>query len=160
RLSVDLLWNGGIGTYVKASDERHPDVADPANDALRIDARELRALVVAEGGNLGLSQRARIEYALAGGRIHTDANEHSAGVDLSDHEVNLKIALQQLLDTGALTAEARNAQLAEATDAVCAAVLAHTRSQTVVLGLDQHRSRTAMSAFRDLMNILEAEAGL
>jgi glutamate dehydrogenase len=160
RLPVDLLWNGGIGTYVKASDERHADVADPANDAVRIDARELRAVVVAEGGNLGVSQRGRIEYALAGGHINTDAIDNSAGVDLSDHEVNLKIALQPLLDSGALTSEARNAQLAEATDAVSGAVLAHTRAQTMVLGLDQRRSRTSIAAFRDLINILEAEAGL
>jgi len=160
RLPVDLLWNGGIGTYVKAGDERHAEVADPANDPVRIDARELRAAVVVEGGNLGLTQRARVEYALGGGRVNTDAIDNSAGVDLSDHEVNLKIALQPLLVSGTLTAEARNAQLAEAADAVCAAVLAHTRSQTFVLGLDQRRSRTRIAAFRDLVSILEAEAGL
>ena len=160
RLPVDLLWNGGIGTYVKASDERHGEVGDPANDAVRIDARELRAAVVAEGGNLGFTQRARIEYALGGGRINTDAIDNSAGVDLSDHEVNLKIALQPPQASGALTSEARNAELAEAADAVCAAVLAHTRNQTLALALDQRRSRTRIAAFRDLVSILEAEAGL
>jgi glutamate dehydrogenase len=160
RLPVDLLWNGGIGTYVKASDERHVDVADPGNDAVRIDARELRAAVVAEGGNLGLTQRARIEYALAGGRINSDAIDNSGGVDLSDHEVNLKIALQPLVDEGTLAAEARNALLAELADPVCNAVLSHNRSQALALGIDQARSRTQLAAFCDLIAILEAEAGL
>ena len=160
RLRVDLLWNGGVGSYVKASDERHVDVADPANDAVRIDARELRAAVVAEGGNLGLTQRARIEYALAGGRINTDAIDNSGGVDLSDHEVNLKIALQPPCAGGELSAEARNALLAELADPVCEAVLAHNRSQALGLGLDQARSRTQLAAFRDLISILEAEADL
>jgi len=160
RLPADLLWNGGIGTYVKASDEHHVDVADPGNDAVRIDARELRAVVVVEGGNLGLTQRARVEYALAGGRINTDAVDNSAGVDLSDHEVNLKIALQPLLANKTLSTEARHALLAELADPVCDAVLAHSRSQAVALGLDQLRSRTQLAAFRDLISILEAEAGL
>ena len=160
RLSVDLLWNGGIGTYVKASDESHRDVGDPANDAVRIDARELRATVVVEGGNLGLTQRARIEYALAGGRLNTDAIDNSGGVDCSDHEVNLKIALRPLVTAGALGDEARHALLAEVADPVCAAVLAHNRAQARALHLDQVRSRTRLTLFRDLISILEAEAGL
>jgi glutamate dehydrogenase len=160
RLPVDLFWNGGIGTYVKASDERHIEVADSANDAVRIDASELRATVVVEGGNLGFTQRARIEYALGGGRINTDAIDNSGGVDLSDHEVNLKIALQPLLADGELTADARNALLVELADAVCDAVLAHTRHQALALGRDQLRSRTRLAPFRDLISILEAEAGL
>jgi glutamate dehydrogenase len=160
RLPVDLLWNGGIGTYVKASDETDAEVGDPATDALRIDARELRATVVVEGGNLGLTQRARIEYALAGGRIDTDAIDNSGGVDCSDHEVNLKLALQPLLASGALTVDARNALLAELADPVCGAVLAHNRSQARALQLDQMRSRTRLPLFRDLISILEAEAGL
>ena len=101
---------------------------------VRIDARELRAAVIAEGGNLGLTQRARIEYALAGGRINTDAIDNSGGVDLSDHEVNLKIALQPLCAAGELSREARNALLAELADPVCDAVLAHNRSQALALG--------------------------
>ena len=160
RLPVDLLWNGGIGTYVKACDESDAAVGDPANDTVRVDARELRATVVVEGGNLGLTQRARIEYALAGGRIDTDAIDNSGGVDCSDHEVNLKLALQPLLASGALTAEARNALLAEVADAVCDDVLAHNRSQARALQLDQTRSRTRLPLFRDLISILEAEAGL
>jgi glutamate dehydrogenase len=160
RLPVDLLWNGGVGTYVKASDEHHVDVADPGNDAVRIDARELRAAVVAEGGNLGLTQRARIEYALAGGHINSDAIDNSGGVDLSDHEVNLKIALQPALASGELSVEARHALIAELAEPVCEAVLAHNRSQAAALGLDQLRSRTQLAAFRDLITILEAEAGL
>src|SRR5262249_15122814 len=150
QLPVDLLWNGGIGTYVKASDETHLDVADAANDAVRIDAHELRATVVAEGGNLGLTQRARIEYALGGGRINTDAIDNSAGVDRSDHEVNLKIALQPLVANGTLRAAARNALLAELVEPVGDAVLAHNRSQARALSLDQARSRTRLPLFRDL----------
>jgi glutamate dehydrogenase len=90
---VDLLWNGGIGTYVKASNQTHTDAGDRANDAVRIDAVQLRAKVVAEGGNLGLTQAARIEYAMAGGLVNTDFIDNSAGVDTSDHEVNIKILL-------------------------------------------------------------------
>ncbi len=160
RLRVDLLWNGGIGTYVKASDETHEQVDDPANDAVRIDARELRALVVAEGGNLGLTQRARIEYALGGGHINTDAIDNSGGVDCSDHEVNLKIALRPLVAQGALSLDERNALLAELAEPVCAAVLAHNASQARALHRDQLRSRTQLGAFRDLTAILGAEAGL
>jgi glutamate dehydrogenase len=160
RLPVDLLWNGGVGTYVKASDELHGDVGDPGNDAVRIDARELRASVVVEGGNLGLTQRARVEYALGGGRINTDAIDNSAGVDLSDHEVNLKIALQPALAAGELSSTERNAVLANVADAVSEAVLAHNRSQSIALDLDQNRSRTQLAPFRDLMSILENEAGL
>src|SRR5581483_5617961 len=107
RLDVDLLFNGGIGTYVKAASETHADVGDPANDRVRVDAEELRARVVAEGGNLGFKQRARVAYALAGGRIDTDAIDNSAGVDLSDHEVNLKICLAPVVASGALGAEMR-----------------------------------------------------
>lgn len=160
RLPVDLLWNGGIGTYVKASDETHRDVGDPANDAVRIDARELRATVVVEGGNLGLTQRARVEYALGGGRLNTDAIDNSGGVDCSDHEVNLKIALQPLVSAGSLSDESRHALLAEVAEPVCDAVLAHTRAQARALHLDQVRSRTRLALFRDLMSILEAEAGM
>ena len=94
RAPVDLLYNGGIGTYVRASDETDADVGDHANDSCRIAAKELRAKIVVEGGNLGFTQKARIEYALDGGMINTDAIDNSAGVDMSDHEVNLKILLE------------------------------------------------------------------
>ncbi len=93
KAPVDLLYNGGIGTYVKAAGESHADVGDRANDAVRINGRELRCKVVVEGGNLGCTQRGRIEFARAGGRINTDAIDNSAGVDTSDHEVNIKILL-------------------------------------------------------------------
>ncbi len=108
RAPVDLLWNGGIGTYVKASAETHADVGDKANDAVRVNAADLRCKVVGEGGNLGLTQLARIEFALNGGLVNTDFIDNSAGVDTSDHEVNIKILLDQVVRDGELTDEQRN----------------------------------------------------
>ncbi len=108
RAPVDLLWNGGIGTYVKASTETNEAVGDRANDAVRVDASTLRCRIVGEGGNLGFTQLARVEYAIAGGLIYTDAIDNSAGVDCSDHEVNIKIALDQLVRDGELTVKQRN----------------------------------------------------
>src|SRR5262249_29628858 len=102
---VDLLWNGGIGTYVKAAGESSAEVGDKANDAVRVNGGDLRVRVVGEGGNLGLTQRGRIEFARAGGKINTDALDNSAGVDCSDHEVNIKILLDQLVVDGRLTEE-------------------------------------------------------
>ena len=118
RAPVDLLWNGGIGTYVKASVETHADAADKASDPVRVDASDLRCRVVGEGGNLGFTQRARVEYALGGGRIYTDAIDNSAGVDCSDHEVNIKILLDRVVAEGDMTGKQRNALLAEMTDEV------------------------------------------
>src|SRR4051812_31776090 len=118
RAPADLLWNGGIGTYVKASTESHADAGDKTNDPVRADGRQLRAKVVGEGGNLGLTQLGRIEFARAGGKINTDAIDNSAGVDCSDHEVNIKILLDRLVLAGELDREARNALLAEMTDDV------------------------------------------
>ncbi|MDA0225830.1 MAG: NAD-glutamate dehydrogenase, partial [Proteobacteria bacterium] len=115
KAPVDLLYNGGIGTYVKASRETHAQVGDRANDALRVDGRELRCKVVAEGGNLGLTQLGRVEFALAGGRVNTDAIDNSAGVDCSDHEVNIKILLDLAMRKGDLTLAQRNRQLARMT---------------------------------------------
>jgi len=135
RAPVDLLYNGGIGTYVKASAETHAQVGDRANDALRIDARTLRCKVVAEGGNLGLTQRGRIEYALAGGRVFTDAIDNSAGVDCSDHEVNIKILLDAAVREGELTLEQRDRLLAEMTDEVAALVLRDNVFQTQSLSV-------------------------
>src|SRR5207248_4456716 len=120
RAPVDLLWNGGIGTYVKASTETHAEVGDKANDAVRIDASELRAKVVGEGGNLGFTQRGRIEFALAGGRVNTDAIDNSAGVDCSDHEVNIKVLLDAVVADGEMTGLQRNRLLAEMTGEVAA----------------------------------------
>jgi len=135
KAPVDLLYNGGIGTYVKSGRETHAEVGDRANDALRIDAGELRCKVVAEGGNLGLTQLGRIEYALAGGRINTDAIDNSAGVDCSDHEVNIKILLNAAVREGELTLEQRNRLLAEMTDEVAALVLRDNTFQTESLSV-------------------------
>jgi glutamate dehydrogenase len=160
RLPVDLLWNGGIGTYVKASSESHADVGDRANDAVRIDALELRARVVAEGGNLGLTQRARIEYALAGGRIDTDALDNSGGVDLSDHEVNYKLLLAAPLRAGAITAEQRNRLLRECAPEACALVLRNCAEQSRAVSLDQIRSWQDPERLALAVDYLAAAAGL
>ncbi|MFI5319092.1 MAG: NAD-glutamate dehydrogenase domain-containing protein [Myxococcota bacterium] len=147
RMRVDLLWNGGIGTYVKSSEESHADVHDRANDAVRVDGRELRARVVAEGGNLGFTQDARGEAAASGVRIEMDSIDNSAGVDLSDHEVNLKIALAPLLASGALSREQRDALLLELAEESCERVLAHNRAQALVLSLDERRARLDREGF-------------
>jgi len=133
RAPVDLLWNGGIGTFVKASTESHADVGDRTNDAVRVDGSDLRCKVVGEGGNLGFTQRGRIEYALAGGRINTDAIDNSAGVDCSDHEVNIKILLEGAIRRGTLAADERDALLASMTDDVAELVLADNSAQANAL---------------------------
>jgi glutamate dehydrogenase len=133
RAPVDLFYNGGIGTYVKASEESHAQVGDRANDGLRVDATELRCRVVAEGGNLGLTQRARIEFAARGGRIYTDAIDNSAGVDCSDHEVNIKILLGGIVAAGDMTLKQRDRLLEEMTDEVAELVLQDNIHQTRVL---------------------------
>jgi glutamate dehydrogenase len=130
RAPVDLLWNGGVGTFVKAKHEAHGEVGDRTNDAIRVNAEELRCRVVGEGGNLGLTQRARIAYASQGGRILMDAIDNSAGVDCSDHEVNLKILLDAIVAEGDLTEKQRNLLLAEMTDEVAELVLRDNYDQT------------------------------
>jgi glutamate dehydrogenase len=135
KAPVDLLYNGGIGTYVKSRSESHADVGDRANDALRINGAELRCKVVAEGGNLGCTQLGRIEAARAGVRINTDAIDNSAGVDTSDHEVNIKILLGLAVADGEMTEKQRNALLPQMTDDVAAMVLADNYFQTQVLSL-------------------------
>ncbi|MEU9580939.1 NAD-glutamate dehydrogenase [Streptomyces chilikensis] len=135
---VDLLWNGGIGTYVKASAESHADVGDKANDAIRVDGQDLRVKVVGEGGNLGLTQLGRIEYAQAGnggsgGKVNTDAIDNSAGVDTSDHEVNIKILLNGLVSADDMTVKQRNKLLAEMTDEVGHLVLRNNYAQNTAL---------------------------
>ena len=134
RAPVDLLWNGGIGTFVKAAQESHADVGDRASDAIRVDAEELRCRVVGEGGNLGLTQSARIAYAMRGGRVLMDAIDNSAGVDCSDHEVNLKILLDAIVADGDLTKKQRNVVLAEMTDEVAELVLRDNYDQTQAIG--------------------------
>ncbi len=133
RAPVDLLWNGGIGTYAKASTESNADVGDKANDAIRVDGCDLRAKVVGEGGNLGFTQRARVEFARTGGRINTDAIDNAGGVDCSDHEVNIKIAIDQIVAAGDLTVKQRNKLLADMTTEVASLVLANNRRQTRAL---------------------------
>ena len=135
KAPVDLLYNGGIGTYVKSSRESHVQVGDRANDAVRVDGAELRCKVVAEGGNLGLTQLGRVEFALAGGRLNTDAIDNSAGVDCSDHEVNIKILLDAPVREGELTLKQRNRLLTEMTEEVAALVLRDNIFQTQSLSV-------------------------
>ncbi|HET9421720.1 MAG TPA: NAD-glutamate dehydrogenase [Nocardioides sp.] len=130
---VDLLWNGGIGTYVKAAHESHGDAGDKANDAIRVNGGDVRAKCVGEGGNLGLTQAGRIEYALEGGRINTDFIDNSAGVDTSDHEVNIKILLDRVVRDGDLTEKQRNQVLATMTDEVAHLVLRDNYEQNLSL---------------------------
>ncbi|MDH4063737.1 MAG: NAD-glutamate dehydrogenase, partial [Acidobacteriota bacterium] len=157
RSRVDLLYNGGIGTYVKASGEDHAEVGDRANDRVRVDANELRARVIAEGGNLGFTQRARIEYWYGGGLVNTDAVDNSGGVDMSDHEVNIKILLNLLMRNGVLADSGeRNRLLASMTDEVSDLVLADNANQALALSLDGIRSARHFDAFVDLVQELVA----
>lgn len=133
KASVDLVWNGGIGTYIKSTAESNADVGDKANDAIRVNGEDLRARVVGEGGNLGATQLGRIEFARAGGRINTDAIDNSAGVDTSDHEVNIKILLNGLVRDGDMTVKQRNKLLAEMTDEVGRLVLRNNYAQNIAL---------------------------
>ena len=157
---VDLLWNGGIGTYVKASTETHADVGDRTNDGVRIDATELRATVVAEGGNLGLTQRARVEFALRGGFVNTDAIDNSAGVDTSDHEVNSKILLDGIVVAGDLTEKQRNDLLRAATDEVAELVLADNRAQNLALALARTQAPAMVDVHARYIRALEHDGRL
>jgi glutamate dehydrogenase len=140
RMEVDLLWNGGIGTYVKASTEGHEAAGDPSNNPLRVNANELKASIVAEGGNLGFTQNARIEFARNGGRINTDAIDNSAGVDCSDHEVNIKIAVSSLLSSGKIDIQSRDKLLAEMTNDVAKLVLRDNHLQNMALSVAESRA--------------------
>ena len=134
---VELLWLGGIGTYVKAAEEKHEEAGDRSNDPVRVNAEEIRAWVVGEGANLGFTRKARVKFGLAGGRINTDAIDNSAGVDISDHEVNLKILLTDLQKQH-LIADYRPLFNDIATQ-VCESVLANNYAQSLCLSLDQLR---------------------
>ena len=160
RMPVDLLWNGGIGTYVKASRESNAEVGDRANDGLRINGRELKAKVVGEGGNLGFTQRGRIEYALAGGRLNTDFIDNSAGVNTSDVEVNLKILLSPIMHAGGLTASDRNRLLASMSGEVCALVLRNNYLQSQAISTLELQARARMSEFQHLIRSLERSGEL
>ncbi|HET7725010.1 MAG TPA: NAD-glutamate dehydrogenase domain-containing protein, partial [Propionibacteriaceae bacterium] len=155
---VDLLWNGGIGTYVKATTESHADVGDRTNDAVRVDATQVRARCAGEGGNLGWTQAARIEYARAGGRINTDFIDNSAGVDTSDHEVNIKILLADAETRERLTGEERNELLPAMTDDVAALVLAHNVDQNMALAMARYQAPRFTAIHEDWMRVL-AESG-
>ncbi len=157
---VDLLTNGGIGTYVKASGETHAEVGDKSNDAVRVDATQMRCKVVAEGGNLGLTQAARIELSAAGVRVHTDAIDNSGGVDCSDHEVNVKIALTTARARGEIDLGTENQALVAATDEICEHVLTDNRLQALVLAYDQRRSRVQFEPYQDLIGRLVATGHL
>ena len=160
RMPADLFWNGGVGTYVKASFETDAGVGDSSNNAVRVDASELRVRVVGEGGNLGFTQLARVEYALAGGHINTDAVDNSAGVDMSDHEVNLKIALRPLTADGTLTFGARNDLLREMTAEVNGLVLRDNARQALTLSLAERRSARDPALFASLQEYLTERGGL
>ena len=150
---VDLLYNGGIGTYVKSEAEEHADVGDRANDRVRVNGHELRARVVGEGGNLGFTQKGRLEFWAAGGRLNTDAVDNSGGVDTSDHEVNIKILLDQLVKRGLIKGrDERNRILAEMTDDVARLVLADNDGQALALSLDGLRSARRYEEFVALVD--------
>ena len=155
RAPVDLLWNGGIGTYVKANSETHVDCHDRSNDGVRVNAHELRCSVVGEGGNLGLTQLGRIEYARGGGRINADFIDNSGGVDCSDREVNLKILLGMAEDAGVLERSERPAVIYAATEEVTDRVLRDNYDQALVLSQDEEWSAANLDAYEDLMRTLE-----
>lgn len=156
KAPVDLLWFGGIGTYVRASGESNQDVGDRANDAIRVTALDVRAKVIGEGANLGVTQRARIEFGMNGGRCNSDAIDNSGGVNCSDVEVNIKIALASAMRKGSLTRPARNKLLSEMTDEVSALVLSNNYQQTLALSLARKRGLADIAHQARFMTALEA----
>ncbi|WP_201554369.1 NAD-glutamate dehydrogenase [Psychrobacter sp. 72-O-c] len=160
RAPVDLIWNGGIGTYVKSTNESHADVGDRANDVLRINGNELRCAVVGEGGNLGFTQQGRIEYSQAGGRIYTDAIDNSGGVNCSDHEVNIKILLGKVVEQGDMTLKQRNELLESMTDTVAELVLRQNYLQPQAIELSQIRAEANISDHQRFIQLLESEQRL
>ncbi|MFG2489266.1 MULTISPECIES: NAD-glutamate dehydrogenase [Streptomyces] len=162
---VDLLWNGGIGTYVKATAETHADVGDKANDAIRVNGSDVRAKVIGEGGNLGLTQLGRIEFARTGaggegGKVNTDAIDNSAGVDTSDHEVNIKILLNAVVTDGDMTVKQRNKLLAQMTDEVGRLVLRNNYAQNVALANGAAQAPSLLHAQQRYMRRLERDGRL
>ncbi len=155
KAKIDLLYNGGIGTYIKASSQSHADARDRANDPVRVNGNELQARVVAEGGNLTCTQLGRVEFALAGGRIATDAIDNSAGVDCSDHEVNIKILLGAVMQAGDMTLKQRNELLAEMTDEVGHLVLRNNVLQTQVLAIKRLEAASMLSTHARMITHME-----
>ncbi|GAA3921296.1 NAD-glutamate dehydrogenase [Litoribacillus peritrichatus] len=155
KARVDLIWNGGIGTYVKSTEETDAQVGDRANDSLRINGCELRTKVIGEGGNLGFTQRGRIEFALTGGACFTDSIDNAGGVDCSDHEVNIKILLQQLMEQGELTLKQRNDMLVEMTDEVASLVLKNNYRQATSIANASNRNFTRINEYARFISELE-----
>ena len=160
KAPVDLLWNGGIGTYVKARRESHADVGDRANDAVRVNGGDLRCRVVGEGGNLGFTQLGRIEYAAKGGRVNTDAIDNSGGVDCSDHEVNIKVLLNEAVGAGDMTGKQRNRLLEEMTGDVAALVLRGNYLQTQALSVAASQAASMLEVHARLIRRLERDGAL
>ena len=160
KAPVDLLWNGGIGTYVKSRRESHADVGDRANDVVRVNGEDLRCRVVGEGGNLGLTQLGRIEFAMQGGRVNTDAIDNSGGVDCSDHEVNIKVLLNDVVSGGDLTQKQRNRLLEEMTTEVAELVLRNNYLQTRTLGVAASQAPSLLEVHSRLLRRLERDGDL
>ncbi|RXJ90472.1 glutamate dehydrogenase [Arcobacter sp. CECT 8983] len=154
-MEVDLLFNGGVGTYVKASDENSIDIGDKQNEAVRVDATDIKAKIVSEGGNLGFTQKARIEYALSGGRINIDGIDNAGGVDTSDHEVNLKILLNAISVTDNICKEETQSTLNSMTDQVVNLVLQSTYNQALAISIDERFSRKYQNDFLKVIEVLE-----
>ena len=160
KAPVDLLWNGGIGTYVKSGRETHGDVGDRANDTVRIDGGDLRCRIVGEGGNLGFTQLGRIEYAARGGRVNTDAIDNSGGVDCSDHEVNIKVLLNEAVAAGDMTGKQRNRLLEEMTGEVAELVLRNNYLQTQALSVAASQAPSMLEVHGRLIRRLERDGEL
>ncbi|WP_026343264.1 NAD-glutamate dehydrogenase [Nocardia sp. BMG111209] len=157
---VDLLWNGGIGTYIKAHGETNAEVGDKSNDAVRVNADQLRVRVIGEGGNLGVTALGRIEFCAHGGKCNTDALDNSAGVDCSDHEVNIKVLLDTVVSSGELPAAERNALLASMTDEVSELVLADNISQNFLMGMARTEAPRMLNVHMRLIDDLVTRRGL
>ncbi|WP_280203087.1 NAD-glutamate dehydrogenase domain-containing protein, partial [Nocardia cyriacigeorgica] len=157
---VQLLWNGGIGTYIKASTESNADVGDKSNDAVRVDGNQLRVNVIGEGGNLGATALGRIEFCRNGGKMNTDALDNSAGVDCSDHEVNIKVLLDGVVSAGLLPHSERNPLLASMTDEVAQMVLRDNVSQNFLMGLSRSDAPRMLNVHRRVIDDLEQRRGL
>jgi glutamate dehydrogenase len=160
KAPVDLLWNGGIGTYVKSTTQSHEKIGDKTNDALRVNGRELRCKVVGEGGNLGFTQLGRIEYAKNGGKINTDFIDNSAGVDCSDHEVNIKITFSDALRTNTLSLEERNKVLEQMQDEVSYLVLQDNYKQSLIISIEEEGGSKRLDSHSWLMRHLENKGEL
>jgi glutamate dehydrogenase len=160
KAPVDLIWNGGIGTYVKSSKESHMDVGDKANDILRVNGSDLRCRVIGEGGNLGMTQLGRVEFCLKGGAVNTDFIDNAGGVDCSDHEVNIKILLNEVVQAGDMTGKQRDKLLASMTDDVSELVLANNYKQTQAISLAQRQAVKAMTEYRRFISAMESSGKL